>query len=135
MKLSIYIQIIAVVAVYSHHCNEYHCAFFQGKRRGAEEDLVHRHDMHSFTGAEGIDHHTSDSGLSGPTSRRSGGHKSVLQTNNNLLRRHDMHSFTGTEGIDHCPIEGKGKDAAKRPGRRLPSFKTSHPIEEEIAGE
>jgi hypothetical protein len=46
-----------------------------------------------------------------------------------------MHSFTGTEGIDHCPIEGKGKDAAKRPGRRLPSFKTSHPIEEEIAGE
>jgi hypothetical protein len=57
--------------------------------------------MHSFTGTEGIDHHsmedTGDNEVHGP--RRA--HKKMLQMSDNLLRRHDMHSYTSLEGMDH----------------------------------
>ena len=114
MKLLLMIvQLFQFLAVVSnaHHCNEFPCSFMPNKRHTATDDLENgafnsdRHqESHSFTGAEGIDHRASESGLSRPTSRRGAGstrHKQIVQTSNNSIDRHDMHSFTGAEGIDH----------------------------------
>lgn len=112
------------VCVNAHHCNEFTSnintqqhGWFGRKRRVAknpskldtiEEDLIHRHDMHSFTGAEGIDHHSSnDTGEDVALKPRA--HKKMLQLSDNLLRRHDMHSYTSLEGMDHV-VSSKSVD-------------------------
>ncbi len=118
MKMQMHILILSAVAVSGHHCNEYQCAFFNKNTPKAPksdeidgyENLMNRHDMHSFTGAEGIDHENLTRRSASPKRwGKSGGHKSVvqtkLQTSTNLIHRHDMHSFTGSEGIDHSPTK------------------------------
>ncbi len=141
MHVLLIFMTVAVAA--AHHCNEFQCAFFDGKKHTSkaapgmvdktsqpEDDLVHRHDMHSFTGAEGINHQTPDSGITGRRSRQ-GGHKSVAQTNNNLVLRRELHSFTGSVGINHGLID---QDCKKRRGK-LFGFKTSDSMRKEETGE
>ena len=94
----------------AHHCNEY-TSNISGPRKSwmnggrtdqeteQEPDLLHRHDMHSYTGAEGIDHHVEE--RDGDECKRPRAHKKMIQASSDLIHRHDMHSFLGAEGIDH----------------------------------
>jgi len=133
MKISVALT-LAFAFSYSanaHHCNEFTSnvstqapyGWFGRKRRVAnpskqqvikqEEDLIHRHDMHSFTGAEGIDHQSDKDGGDYEV-QRPRSHRKMLKTmSDNLLRRHDMHSYTSLEGLDHTDSSSKSVDEQK----------------------
>lgn len=66
-----------------------------------EDDLIHRHDMHSFTGTEGIDHHCDKGAADDEVKKPKSHNKKLLQMSDNLLKRHAMHSYTSLEGMDH----------------------------------
>ena len=137
MKLSTTALIIHVVTVNSHHCNEIPC-FWSRSRTGrsrmhgaatiaanSELDLIHCHDMHSFTGTEGIDHEL-DAGKNAAACEqgKSRGHKHVMKTKSDPMHRQGMHSFTGFEGMDHS--DAVESSVMKQTRRRVDNFRTHH---------
>jgi len=117
MKLTTALVISSALSAHATHpCNDFISnlsgprKFWMNKRRTDQEteqeqepDLLHRHDMHSYTGAEGIDHHLKDRDRDAcnECKRSPRAHKKVMQASSDLIHRHDMHSFLGAEGINH----------------------------------
>jgi len=113
MKLTFVLVLTsALTANAAHHCNEFTSnistprKFWMGGRKHTDEtheeeqpDLVHRKDLHSWTGAKGIDHHLRE--IDCDKNRRPHAHKEVQRASSDLIHRHDMHSFLGIEGLDH----------------------------------